>query len=88
MSEAVFNFLPLNQAICVITRWADTGRVPPARGVMVSAAALPAGLRTVSTELTAVLTVVAVAITCASYKRILSAQKITSFADFGEAPFT
>ena len=53
---------------------------------MVSAAALPAGLRTVSTKLTAVLTVVAVAITCASYKRILSAQKITSFADFGEAP--
>ena len=29
-----------------MTRCADTGRVPPARGVMVSAAAFPAGLRT------------------------------------------
>ena len=29
----------------MITRCADTGRVPPARGVAVSAAALPAGLR-------------------------------------------
>ena len=34
----------------MITRCADTERVPPARGVTVSAAALPAGLRTVRTE--------------------------------------
>ena len=38
----------------VITRWADTGRVPPATGVMVSAAAVPSGLRTVRMELTEV----------------------------------
>lgn len=38
-------------AICVITRCAETGLVPPANGVIVSAAALPAGFRTVSTEL-------------------------------------
>ena len=30
-----------------MTRCADTGRVPPASGVIVSAAAFPAGLRTV-----------------------------------------
>jgi hypothetical protein len=33
-----------------------------------------------------VLAVVAKAIACASHKRILSAYKITSFIDFGEAP--
>lgn len=38
-------------ATCVITRCAETGLVPPANGVIVSAAALPAGFRTVSTEL-------------------------------------
>lgn len=38
-------------AICVITRCADTGLVPPASGVMVNAVELPAGFRTVSTEL-------------------------------------
>ena len=43
-----------DQEICVITKWAETGRVPPTRGVMVSAEALPAGLRTVRTELIAV----------------------------------
>ena len=43
-----------NHWICVITRCAETGRVPPAKGVMVSAVELPAGLRTVSIELTTV----------------------------------
>ena len=38
-------------AICMITRCAETGLVPPARGVMVSAVELPAGFRTVSNEL-------------------------------------
>ena len=38
-------------AICIITRWADTERVPPARGVMVRAAAVPSGFLTVKTEL-------------------------------------
>ena len=37
--------------ICVMKRWADTGSTPPANGVMVSATALPVGLRTVSIEL-------------------------------------
>jgi hypothetical protein len=37
-------------ANCVITRCAETGLVPPARGVMVSAMELPAGFRTVSIE--------------------------------------
>ena len=50
--------------ICVITRCAETGRVPPARGVMVSAAALPAGLRTVRTELTAVVVTTAIPTIC------------------------
>jgi hypothetical protein len=36
-----------------MTRCAETGLVPPASGVMVNAAALPAGLRTVSIELIA-----------------------------------
>ena len=39
----------------MITRCADTGRVPPARGVTVSAAAFPAGLRTVRTEFVAII---------------------------------
>ena len=34
-----------------MTRWADTGSVPPATGVIVNAAALLAGLRTVNIEL-------------------------------------
>ena len=46
--------------ICVIMRCADTGRVPPARGVMVSAAAFPAGLRTVRTELTTAVVTIAI----------------------------
>ncbi len=40
--------------IRVIIRYAETGLVPPANGVMVSAVLLPAGLRTVSTELATV----------------------------------
>jgi hypothetical protein len=40
-----------NYWICVITRCADTERVPPAIGVMVSAVELAAGFRTVSIEL-------------------------------------
>ncbi len=35
----------------MITRCAETGLVPPARGVIVSAVELPAGFRTVSIEL-------------------------------------
>ena len=50
--------------ICVITRCADTGRGPPARGVTVSAAALPAGFRTVRTELTAVVVTTAIPTIC------------------------
>ena len=33
-----------------MTRWAETGLIPPARGVIVRAAALPAGFLTVNTE--------------------------------------
>ena len=33
-----------------MTRWAETGLVPPARGVIVRVAALPAGVLTVNTE--------------------------------------
>ena len=43
----------------MITRCAETGRVPPARGVMVRVAAVPSGLRTVRTELTAVVSTMA-----------------------------
>src|ERR1700733_11012969 len=42
-----------NYLICVITRCAETGRVPPASGVIVRAVELPAGLRMVSVELRA-----------------------------------
>ena len=52
------------QDICVITRCADTERVPPARGVMVSAAAFPAGLRTVRTEFVAVVVTTAIPTIC------------------------
>jgi len=37
--------------ICVITRCAETGCVPPTNGVIVSAVALSAGFLTVKTEL-------------------------------------
>ena len=50
--------------ICVITRCADTGRVPPAKGVIVRAAALPAGLRTVNIELTVVVVTTAIPTIC------------------------
>ena len=46
--------------ICVITKCAETGRVPPASGVMVSAAELPAGFRTVKTELAASISTIAI----------------------------
>ena len=39
-----------------MVRCVETGRVPPASGVMVSAAALPAGFRTVKMELMVVVT--------------------------------
>ena len=52
------------QEICVITKCADTGRVPPARGVMVSAAAFPVGLRTVKTEFTAEVVTTAIPTIC------------------------
>ena len=44
----------------MITRCADTGRVPPARGVTVSAAAFPAGLRTVKIEFVVVVDIIAI----------------------------
>ena len=46
--------------ICVITRCAETGRGPPATGVMVSAAAFPAGFLTVKTELIEVVSTIAI----------------------------
>ena len=49
--KKVLGCLQINHPICVITRCAEIGRVPPARGVMVNAAALPAGFRTVKIEL-------------------------------------
>ena len=50
--------------ICTITRCADTGRVPPARGVTVSAVALPAGVRTVRIEFTVVVDTTAIPTIC------------------------
>ena len=58
--QSIRRCLKKHYPICVITRCADTGRVPPARGVMVRAAAFPAGLRTVRTELTAVVVTIAI----------------------------
>ena len=46
--------------ICVITKCAETGRVPPANGVIVSAAAVPSGFRTVRTELITVVSTIAI----------------------------
>jgi hypothetical protein len=46
----------------VMARCADAGRVPPASGVIVNAVELPAGLRTDSTELAAVVWTIAVAV--------------------------
>ncbi len=46
--------------ICVITRCAETGRVPPASGVIVSAAAVPLGFLTVKTELATVVSTTAI----------------------------
>jgi len=47
-------------AICKIVRCAETERVPPATGVIVRAAAFPAGFLTVIIELTAVVVISAV----------------------------
>ena len=46
--------------ICVITKCAETGRGPPASGVIVSAAAAPAGFCTVKTELMTVVSTIAI----------------------------
>jgi len=46
----------------VITRRADTGLVPPATGVIVSAAAFPAGFLTVKIELITVVVTIAIPI--------------------------
>ena len=59
-ASELIRFMNEKANVPVITRCADTGRVPPARGVMVSAAALPAGLRTVRIELTAVVVTTAI----------------------------
>ena len=48
----------------MIVRWAETGRVPPDKGVIVTAAAFPAGLRTVRTEFTDVVSTSAVPTIC------------------------
>jgi len=45
-------------------RCAETGRVPPASGVIVSAAALPAGFLTVRIELMTVVVTIAIPIIC------------------------
>ena len=47
-----------------MTRCAETGRVPPARGVMVSAVELPAGFRTVRMELMTVVVTMAIPVIC------------------------
>ncbi|MDD5924220.1 MAG: hypothetical protein PUC88_05470 [Clostridia bacterium] len=46
-----FKFAVKIYPICVMTRCAETGRVPPASGVIVNAVELPAGFRTVRIEL-------------------------------------
>ena len=43
-----------------MTRCAETGLVPPAKGVMVSAAEFPAGFLTVKIELTDVVVTIAI----------------------------
>jgi len=47
-----------------MTRCAETGRVPPASGVIVIAAELPAGFRTVKIKLIAVVVTIAIPIIC------------------------
>ena len=55
--DAFYRACRNNYWIRVIKRFAETERVPPAIGVMVSAVEFPTGLRTVSGELiTAVVT--------------------------------
>ena len=44
----------------MITKCAETGRVPPANGVIVRAAAVPSGFRTVRTELITVVSTIAI----------------------------
>ncbi len=50
--------------ICRMTKCAETGRVPPAKGVMVSAAGLLAGFRTVRMELMVVVSTIAMPAIC------------------------
>ena len=45
----------------MITKCAETGLVPPARGVMVNAVEFPAGFRTVRIEFTLVVSIIAIA---------------------------
>ena len=54
------NGLRCAYAICVITRCAETGSVPPARGVTVSASAFAAGFRTVKVEFSEVVVTIAI----------------------------
>ena len=49
---------------CVMIKCADTERVPPASGVIVKAAAVPAGLRTVRTEFVVVVSTSAMPTIC------------------------
>ena len=44
----------------MMTKCAETGRVPPASGVMVNAAAVPSGFRTVKIELIEVVSTIAI----------------------------
>ena len=47
-----------------MTKCAETGLVPPASGVTVKAVALPVGLRTVKTEFSAVVSIIAIPTIC------------------------
>ena len=46
----------------MITRWAETGLVPPASGIMVRAVEFPAGFLTVKMELILVVSTIAIPI--------------------------
>ena len=60
----VFSFCTLYYAMRTIAKCADTGCVPPASSVIVSAAALAAGFRTVRMLSVCVVSMIDVPITC------------------------
>ena len=57
-------FFCKNHPICIMTRCAETGRVPPASGVIVNAAELPAEFRTVKIEFITVVVIIAMPTIC------------------------